>query len=259
MLTVGALALAAERGCSPEAAAGFRRLMTRFVLPTAGLAFLALVPARTVTAQTSQVSSSTSDEPLIWLESLGGSTGEVMKVHIVNPGPDPIAIDGYFAVEPVDLTAAERDRIFESVKEAAGNHVEAMISFYCLEFGAAAPAAGVVYRLAPAAAQQAFAPAARVMEAARRLDEAGGLSPDTSPDSYFHSIRQWSIWTLEQEFDREGFVAAFVEHTRKNAEDRGIEWTDAAAQTVRRSAEGRWLDVSKILEEAGMDSGAGGR
>jgi hypothetical protein len=181
-----------------------------------------------------------------------------MKVHVVNPGPDPIEIDGYFAVEPVDLTPEERDRIFESVKDAAGNHVEAVISFYCLQFGAAAPAAGVVYRIAPRAAQEAFAPVARAMEAARRLHEAGSLSPDTNPDSYFHSIRQWSIWTLERRFDREGFVAAFLEHTRKNAEERGIEWTDAAAQTVRTSAEGRWADVSKILEAAGAGSGAGG-
>ncbi len=221
---------------------------------------LALAPSwpSTLQAQTGPAFAIESDEPLLWLESLGGSTGDVMKVHVVNPGPDPIAIDGYFAVEPVDLSPEERDRIFESVKQAAGNHAEAVISFYCLEFGAAAPAAGVVYRLAPASAQEAFAPAARAMEAARRLHEAGNLSPDTNPDSYFHSIRQWSIWTIEQEFDREGFISAFLEHTRKNAEGRGIEWTDAAAQTVRASAQNRWLDVSKILEEAGAGSGAGG-
>jgi len=198
-----------------------------------------------------------SDEPLIWLEALGGSTGEVMKVHVVNPGPDPIEIDGYFALDPVDLTPEERDRIFESVRTAAGNHVEAVISFYCLEFGAAAPAAGVIYRIASPTAQEAFAPAARAMEAARRLNEAGLLSPDTNPESYYHAIRQWSIWTLEQRFDRAGFVAAFVEHTRKNAEARGVAWTDAVTAAVRTSAEGRWGDVVRILEEAGERDGAG--
>jgi hypothetical protein len=228
------------------------------VLRAAAVASLAALAPGVLGAQTTSVSSAGTDSPLIWFEALGGSTGEVMKVHVVNPGPDPIEIDGYFAVEPVDLTPEERDRIFESVKDAAGNHVEAVISFYCLQFGAAAPAAGVVYRIAPRAAQEAFAPVARAMEAARRLHEAGSLSPDTNPDSYFHSIRQWSIWTLERRFDREGFVAAFLEHTRKNAEERGIEWTDAAAQTVRTSAEGRWADVSKILEAAGAGSGAGG-
>ena len=199
------------------------------------------------------------DGPLMWLESLGGSTGDVMKVHVVNPGPDPIEIDGYFAVEPVDLTPEERDQIFESVEQAAGNHVEAVISFYCLEFGAAAPAEGVVYRIAPGAAQEAFVPAAKAMEAARRLNEAGLLSPDTNPESYYHSIRQWSIWTLEKGFDRKGFISAFEEHTRKNAEARGMEWTEAVAQAVRTSAEGRWLDVARILEEAGSDTNAGSR
>ncbi|HEY7471926.1 MAG TPA: hypothetical protein VIE68_06215 [Gemmatimonadota bacterium] len=226
-----------------------------------GVGFLAALSPRAIEAQPLEVASLESrvaDEPLIWLESLGGSTGDVMKLHVVNPGPDPVAIDGYFALEPVDLTAQERDRIFESVKGAAGNHVEAVISFYCLEFGAAAPAAGVVYRIAPRAAQEAFAPAARALEVARRLNDAGLLSPDTNPESYFHSIRQWSIWTLEKGFDREGFLSAFAEHTRKNAEARGMEWTDAVAQAVRTSAEGRWRDVAKILEEAGR-SGAGSR
>ena len=116
-----------------------------------------------------------------------------------------------------------------------------------------------MYRLAPSAAQEVFAPVAWAMEAARRLKDAGLLSPDTNPESYFHSVRQWSIWALEQGFDREGFLSAFAEHTKKNAEARGMEWTDAVAQAVRTSAEGRWLDVSKILEEAGAGSGAGGR
>ena len=210
-------------------------------------------------ATSSVVESSIENSPLIWLEALGGSTGEVMKVHVVNPGPDPIEIDGYFAVEPVDLPPEKRNRIFESVKAAAGNHVELVIPFYCLEFGAAAPAVDVVYRLAPRAAQEAFAPAARAMQAARRLHESGLLSPDTNPESYFHSIRQWSIWALEQRFDRAGFVSSFVEHTRKNAESRGIAWSDAVAAAARTSAEGRWRDVSQILEAAGGLDAAGNR
>jgi hypothetical protein len=231
--------------------------MRRLLLAAKAAILLALLWPVALAAQTQPASATGSNEPLIWLEALGGSTGEVMKVHVVNPGPDPIELDGYFAVEPVDLTPEERDRIFESVKEAVGNHVEAVISFYCLEFGAAAPAAGVVYRLAPRGAQEAFAPAARAMEAASRLREAGGLSPDTNPESYYHSIRQWSIWTLEQSFDRAGFLAAFVEHTRKNAEARGIAWSDAVEGAARRSAEGRWEDVAKVLEEAGGTDAGG--
>ncbi|HUP01124.1 MAG TPA: hypothetical protein VM737_06340, partial [Gemmatimonadota bacterium] len=222
---------------------------TSLLARTLAVTIVAVAPA-VLHAQTRPASRPAADGPLIWLEALGGSTGEVMKVHVVNPGPDPIEIDGYFALEPVDLSPEEREGIFESVRTAAGNHVEAVIDFYCLEFGVAAPAAGVVYRIAPPAAQEAFAPAARAIEAARRLNEAGLLSPDTNPESYYHAIRQWSIWTLEQRFDQAGFVAAFVEHTRKNAEARGVAWTDAVAAAVRTSGEGRWRDVARILEEA---------
>lgn len=228
---------------------------SRFVLVAASIC--ATPGASALHAQTHPAASLESNAPLIWLEALGGSTGDVMKVHVVNPGPDPIEIDGYFSVEPVDLTPEERERVFESVKAAAGNHVELTIPFYCLEFGAAAPAAGVVYRLAPRAAQEAFVPAARAMEVARRLHESGLLSPDTNPESYFHSIRQWSIWTLEQRFDRAGFLSAFVEHTRKNAEARGIAWSDAVMAAARASAEGRWRDVSQILEAADRLDAAG--
>jgi len=215
-----------------------------------GILAILLPAALAAQPRTAAGTDSLRDGPLIWLESLGGSTGDVMKIHVVNPGSDPIVLDGRFAVEPVDLSPAERDRIFASVKEAAGNHVEAVVSFYCLEFGAAAPPPGVVYRIAPRAEQVAFQPAAKVMEAARRLQEAGELSPDTSPEPYFHSIRQWSVWTLQEGFDRDGFIAAFLEHTRKNVEAGGVEWSDAVAAAVLRSAEGRWRDIAKIVESA---------
>jgi hypothetical protein len=197
-------------------------------------------------------------EPLLWLESLGGSTGEVFRAHVVSSGAGPIEIDGLFAVEPVSLSSEERDRILESVRQAAGSHVEVQANFYCLQFGAAAPPEGIVYRIAPQSKQQTFQPAARALAAARRLHDAGSLSPDTSPESYFHSIRQWSVWTLEQGFDRDGFLAAFLEHTRKNVEDAGQEWSDEFADAVRRSAEGRWKDITKVLGDAGLDVASGG-
>lgn len=190
------------------------------------------------------------DGPLLWFESLGGSTGEVMKVHLINTGPDPIEIDGYVALEPVDLSPAERDRIMESVRRAAGNHVEVNANFYCLQFGAAAPPQGIVFRVAPAAKQERFQPSARALAAARRLFEANRLSPDTNPDSYFHSIRQWAVWTLEQRFDREEFMEAFLEHAKKNFARAGREWSDELETAVRRSAEGRWQDITEVLAEA---------
>jgi hypothetical protein len=189
-------------------------------------------------------------EPLLWIESLGGSTGEVMKVHLVNPTPDPIEIDGYVALEPVDLSPEERDRLRESIQQAFGTHVEALISFYCLQFGAAAPAEGIVFRIAGPEKQARFRRQAHALEAARQLNEAGRLSPDTNPESYYHSIRQWAVWTLERGFDRDGFLEAFLEHTKKNVEARGQGWTDEFADVARRSAEGRWQDITQVLEAA---------
>lgn len=197
-------------------------------------------------------------EPLLWLESLGGSTGEVLRAHLVNSGSGPIEIDGLFAVEPVSLSPGERDRVLESVRQAAGSHIDVEVSFYCLQFGAAAPPEGVVYRIARPAKQQRFQPAALALAAARRLYETNLLSPDTNPESYFHSIRQWSVWTLEQGFDHKSFLAAFLEHAKKNVEDAGQEWSDEFADAVRRSAEGRWGDITKILGEAGLEVPAGG-
>jgi hypothetical protein len=91
------------------------------------------------------------------------------------------------------------------------------------------------------------------------LYEEGSLSPDTSPESYFHSIRQWSVWTLEKAFDREGFIEAFIEHARKNVEDAGQQWSDEFAERVERSAEGRWQDIAMVLERAGLATGEGYR
>jgi hypothetical protein len=178
---------------------------------------------------------------------------------VVGPAGGPLEFDGLFAVEPVSLSPEERDRALESVRRSAGSHLDVQANFYCLQFGAAAPPEGVVYRIAPPADQERFQPAARALAAARALYEEGSLSPDTSPESYFHSIRQWSVWTLEKAFDREGFIEAFSEHARKNVEDAGQQWSDEFAERVERSAEGRWQDIAMVLERAGLATGEGYR
>ena len=192
------------------------------------------------------------EPPLIWLESLGGSTGEVFTAHLVGADSGPIEVDGLFAVEPVSLSPEEKERVLASVRQAAGSHADVNVNFYCLQFGAQAPPEGVVYRLASAEKQTRFQPAARALAAARRLYESDQLSPDTRPDSYFHSIRQWSVWTLEQGFDREGFVSAFIELAKKNVEEAGQDWSEEFASRVQQSAEGRWVDITKVLTEAGV-------
>ncbi|MDX1624450.1 MAG: carboxypeptidase-like regulatory domain-containing protein [Gemmatimonadota bacterium] len=190
------------------------------------------------------------EPPLLYFVATGGSTGEVMELQVVHPPDGPVPLEGYLALEPVAATAADRARFERELAEIEGTHERETVAFYCLEFAAAAPPAGTVFRVAGRAAQQAFAPAARALEAARELHEAGLLNPDTDPGSYFHSIRQWAVWTLEKEFDADGFVDAFLEHTRENVERAGRQWSDEIADIVRTSAERRWRDVSRVLEEA---------
>lgn len=173
-----------------------------------------------------------------------------MKAHIVNPGPERLAIEGYAAVEPVQVSPNQRERILDQIRRAPGAHQEITANFYCLELLRQAPSAGIVFRIADAARQEQFAPAARALEAARRLRDQGLLNPDSNPESYFHSIRQWAVWTLEQGFDRERFLDAFVEHTRKNFARIGQPWSEAVEAAVRQHAEGRWEDVAEVLAEA---------
>jgi len=171
-------------------------------------------------------------------------------VHVVNPAPEPLMLEGVAAVEPVQIPPDQREKILEQVRRAPGTHTETTANFYCLEFLRPAPPAGVLYRIAPAAKQARFEPAVRALQSARRLRDLGRLSPDTNPESYFHSIRQWAVWTLEQGFDREKFLDAFLEHAKKSFARSGREWSEQVEVAVRRSAEGRWQDVTQVLAES---------
>lgn len=187
--------------------------------------------------------------PLLHFVALGGSTGEVFEVDIVDPESGPVPIAGFVAVEAVRATPADRARIDEELARA-GDRERVTAAGYCLQFAARAPAAGTIFRIAGPEKQAAFAPKARALEAARRLKDAGLLHPDTDPESYFHSIRQWAMWTMEKGFDADGFTEAFLGHTRKNVEAAGQAWSDRIEEIVRTSAEGRWEDVSRVLREA---------
>jgi len=190
------------------------------------------------------------DEPVVYFETLGGSTGEVLKAHIVNPTGEPLPLEGYAALEPVAVPPSRQARIAEEIRRAPGEHLEAVANFYCLEFLKQAPPAGVVYRIAGAAKQERFAPMARALESARRLYESGGMAVEGDPGTYFHSIRQWAVWTLEQSFDQARFVDAFTEHARKNFARMNQPWSEAIEAEVRRHGERRWLDVRKVIEGA---------
>jgi hypothetical protein len=187
-------------------------------------------------------------ESMIYIEALGGATGEVYEVTIV--GDAALDLNGYAAIEPVAVSSDEREEIVEQLSEAPGPRRTFKTNGYCRDFLKAAPPAGAVFRLAGAEAQADFEPEARVLEAARQLYEQELLNVDSNPDSYFHSIRQWALWTVTEGFDREEFVAAFSKQVRENLQGGGQAWTDPVAAAVRRHAESRWADIQLILELA---------
>ena len=190
------------------------------------------------------------DSPLLYVVAQGGPTGDVFQVQIVHPESGSVAIDGIVAVEPVAATAADRQRFERELAGSGGARETVTAAGYCLQQDALAPPAGTVYRVASADKQARFAPMRRALDAARRLRDAGQLHPDSDPTDYYHSIRQWAVWTVEKGFDRQGFLDAFVERTEKNFRDAGQPWSDDIAAAVRSYGEGRWTDIRAILDAA---------
>jgi hypothetical protein len=185
--------------------------------------------------------------PSILLVSNGQSTGEAFQAHVLSDAP--VAIDGYAILEPVAAPAAEVARLAGEM-DAAGA-VQAVVEAYCFQFDGMVPAAGAAYRFAPPEVQQAFAPLARVLDAAERVKDLGGLTPDTALDTYFPAISQWAVWTKEKGFDLESFGEAWLEHVKKNVEQAGEQMTAELENAVKERIPGRWQDIQKILAEAG--------
>src|SRR6185436_2405642 len=154
---------------------------------------------------------------LVLLTSLGGYTGDVMQMRVINGTGRPLSLAGEtFAMEPLKKDAADDARkAFEREEKVAGKPAPLLrVNAYCLEFLKHPPEAGMVFRLADAGAQERFRPMRRSLAASRRLDETGQLKPDMNRRDYLHSVRQWAVWTREQGFTEESFGKAFLEQSK---------------------------------------------
>lgn len=190
------------------------------------------------------------------LTSLGQSTGEAFEVQIFNSGGKPFRLAAEaLVVEPL------KDEVKRQVQNrlprllSAASPVTARLNGYCLEFLKLPPGVGSIFRIAAPELQQRFAPMRRIMDTSRRLQDLGQLRPDSSPDGYFHSIRQWAMWTVEQKFNERRFADAFVQHTRKSVEAAKRPWNAEAEKTLRSAVPNRWADIQKILIAAGHAAG----
>ena len=133
---------------------------------------------------------------------------------------------------------------------SAPNVAKVTLNAYCLAKQLDVPAEGVVFRIADLAAQRAHSSMRAILKASRLLNSQGQLNPDSDSDQYFHSIRQWAIWAEEEGYDEEAFVAAFIEHTRKNFEAAERQWTKEVEELVRSLVPNRWEDIQRILQDA---------
>lgn len=203
----------------------------------------------------STVASSTVTQPQLphvqtFISSLGNSTGEAFELRVLNRGNAPIQLVGNgVVVEALKEKASELARR-ELEKLADKLPIQLELDAYCLEFLKRPPDLNRMFRFAPAEIQQQFEPMRKILGASRELFDAGVLTPDVDPASYFHSIRQWSIWTEERGFDLEGFEKAFLERTKKNFEAAKQPWNDQIETTVRGLVPNRYKDVVQILEHA---------
>ncbi|HET6618133.1 MAG TPA: TonB-dependent receptor [Gemmatimonadota bacterium] len=190
------------------------------------------------------------DSPLIYVVANGGPTGDVFQVQVVQPASGAVAINGIVAVEPVAATDDDREDFERELARMPGTKEILTAAGYCLNQDLLAPPAGTVYRVSPAARQAAFEPMRRVLDAGRRLRDAGRLNPDSDATDYYHSIRQWAVWSVEKGFDREAFLESFVEQTEKHFRESGQPWSADVAAAVRSYGEGRWADIKEILDAA---------
>ncbi len=186
-----------------------------------------------------------------FITSLGNSTGRAFTLQVANDGALPVDLSGEgIVVEPVPASIGTRlQRDLGDIPAAVLATAE--LDAYCLEFLAAPPSPGTMFRVAGAELQARFASMRRVLGASEWLQEIGALSPDSDPLAYFHSVRQWAMWSLEERLDEDAFIDALVDHTRSNLESTGASWSPDFEQSVRSIGPGRWGDIVKILRFAG--------
>ena len=84
----------------------------------------------------------------------------------------------------------------------------------------------------------------------RLLVEAGLLNPDSDPASYATFVQQWALWTKLEDWNEGDFTREFINHTRRNVEDAGQEFTDPMRDALEGAAPNRFNDILTVLVEA---------
>lgn len=185
------------------------------------------------------------------LTSLGQSMGQAFDLQVFNNSGRPLRLGANaLVVEPLKNEAKRQVQGVVQRLSRTAAPVAAKLNGYCLEFLKLPPSAGTIFKVAAPELQRRFAPMRNIMDASRRVQQLGQLRPDSEPNGYFHSIRQWAMWTVEQKFNDRSFADAFVEHTRKAVTAANRPWNGEAEKVIRSAAPNRWADIQKILSAA---------
>ena len=190
------------------------------------------------------------------VRSTGTSSGPgTMELTIANAGGAGFLDGSGLVVEPLSEDAAARiEELWPQILARANAVVSVTPEGYCLEKEQRPPSAGELFMLASAGKQGRFAPVRAILRAGEDLADAGQLHPEpgSDPQQYYHSIRQWAIWTHERSYDEAAFTEAFVAHTRNNIDAAGFEWTAEVEAQVRGWAPNRFQDLTNLLTAAGL-------
>jgi hypothetical protein len=181
------------------------------------------------------------------LVSTGVSSGEAFQLQVRDPSGQvkQVALPEGVVMEPVKPGAAK-----PAASKGTAGLLTQQVGAFCLQFAKLPPEAGMVYRIASPLMQNKFADLRLVLQAGRKLAEDGKLHPDSEPNAYADSIRQYAVWSQQEGWDQNQFADNFVERTKKNAELKNVQWTPQIEAALRAAVPGRWSDITQVLSLA---------
>ncbi|HTT20771.1 MAG TPA: hypothetical protein VMG82_17685 [Candidatus Sulfotelmatobacter sp.] len=174
----------------------------------------------------------------------GNSSGEVFSLLVSDPSSrvEEVPIDTGTALEPTGRKLAQPPPPGTSKRHVNG---------YCLDFHKEPPAPGSLYQIAGPEKQEGYAHIRYILAAVETLKAQGKLHPDTDAGEYLDAIRQYSVWSKEENWNQQQFTENWIERTRKNAAFMKVKWTNQMEKTLRQAAPGRWSDITQVLQMAG--------
>ena len=181
------------------------------------------------------------------LVATGNSSGEAFQLQMRDPSGKTkrMSMPEGMVLEPEKPGSSK-----PPAANGMSNLLTQQIGGFCMQFLKLPPAVGMIYKIAGPAMQQKFEPMRLILQAGRALAEKGKLHPDSEPQAYADSVRQYAVWANQEGWDEKKFGDNFVDRTHKNAEAKKIKWTPQIENALRAAVPGRWRDITQVLSVA---------